>query len=644
MAYGQKYSVLFATRANKDIELKIWQDSYVGAIIDLQGVDVNLQYIPSSDDPYEPIIASQLGVTIDFTDDLSDIINFTNINDRFTYVEMYVNSVIEWVGFVINDDVQISYSTGRKMAAFNATDGLGMLKDIKFVSENANYGVNDIILLKDIFRACFNSIGFKNNRNYITMCSYYSTGMYTRATQLYADPFDQACLNYRSLLEDEYNYTNCLDILSNIAKSFGCRIFQAKAKWWVVAINEFATINAYYSEYAPTGLRVNNGDGNIINTSSTIQPYLGNTSGLYFIDNSQLKVIKKGFYKIIAEGSVEIADNYLPNGDLKDNNGTDATYWVRASTPDGTCLLQYDTLSDFYFFELNAPSGGAAGTASVTLNTNSNAYVTTGDSLQLNILIGAPSQATPIGFIDITINTDSLIYYLNNDAKWQTTATSYTVFNPKTTGPSEDFVLDLKTAIFPGDGSLSFAYRISEGISIVTLTNFVLKIKSTISAYNLSGTLVENKQYTKTINLPYGSSGSQSFYPSAKGTLILTNKSVAAGWYRYGFDPAGEFYTLSELIVQQYVNTYALNIINVDCNLSEFYTSNTNHRMLNASKLIFATDTDPASINISSKSYMLGNATISYPSNTASATLLQISNTEIVCTRVNKYIPQTSIF
>ena len=644
MAYGQKYSVLFATRANKDVELKIWQDSYVGAIIDLQGVDVNLQYIPSSDDPYEPIIASQLGVTIDFTDDLSDIINFTNINDRYTYVEMYVNSVIEWVGFVINDDVQISYSTGRKMAAFNATDGLGMLKDIKFVSENANYGVNDIILLKDIFRACFNSIGFKNNRNYITMCSYYSTGMYTRATQLYADPFDQACLNYRSLLEDEYNYTNCLDILSNIARSFGCRIFQAKAKWWIVSINEFATINAYYSEYAPTGLRVNNGDGNIINTSSTIQPYIGNTSGLYFIDNSQLKVIKKGFYKIIAEGDVEIADNYLPNGDLKDNNGTEATYWVRASTGDGTCLLQPNLTFDSYYFELTAPSGGPAGTASVTLDTNSNAYVTTGDSLQLNILIGAPSQATPIGFIDITINTGAVTYYLNNDAKWQTTATSYSVYNPKTTGPSEDFVLDLKTEIFPGSGPLSFAYRISEGINILTLTNFVLKIKSTISAYNLTGTLVENKQYTKTISLPYGSSGSQSYYPSAKGTLILTDKSVAAGWYRYGFDPAGEFFTLSELIVQQYVNTYALNIINVDCNLSEFYTSNTNHRVLNASKLIFATDTDPASINISAKSYMLGNATISYPANTASATLLQISNTEIVCTRVNKYIPQTSIF
>ena len=494
MAYGQKYSVLFATRANKDVELKIWQDSYVGAILDLQGVDVSLQYIPSSDDPYEPIIASQLAVTIDFTDDLSDIINFTNINDRFTYVEMYVNSIIEWVGFVINDDVQISYSTGRKIATFNATDGLGMLKDVKFVSENQNFGLNDIILLKDIFRACFNSIGFKNNRNYITMCSYYSTGMYTRATYSYADPFDQACLNYRSLLEDEYNYTNCLDIISNIAKSFGCRIFQAKAKWWIVAINEFADINAYYSEYASTGQRVNNGDGNIINTSSIIQPYVGNTSGLYFIDNSQLKIIKKGFFKIIAEGNVEMAENYISNGNLEDNNGTDATFWTRTVTGDGACVLMQSVSLDSFYFQLTTVPGGPAGTAEVKVVAGANPYVTLGDSLQLNVIIGAASTNIPVGFIEIKIDTGSTIYYLDNNAKWQTSANTYAVYNPKTTGPSEDFVLDLKTEQFLGSGTLSFRYFISEGINILTLANFVLKIKSSISAYNLTATLVYNKQ------------------------------------------------------------------------------------------------------------------------------------------------------
>lgn len=644
MAYGQKYSVLFATRADKDVELKIWQDGYVGAVNSLQGVDLSLEYIPSSDDPYEPILASQLGVTLDFTDDLSDIINFTNIDDRYTYVEMYVNSVIEWIGFVINDNVQISYSTGRKIVTFNATDGLGILKDITYAPIIGNYGVNDATDLLTILRTCFNNIGFKNNRNIVTICSYFANGMSDRAVNSWRDPFVQTYINYRTFLKDEYNYTNCLDIVSNIAKSFGCRVFQAKGKWWIISINEFAETNAYYTEYTSTGSRVDNGDGNLINTSSEIQPYATNTSGLYFIDNSQLKIIKKGFYKIIAEGNVEMASNYIPNGNLEDNDGTEATYWTRSSTGDGTCLLLQNTTLDYYYFELTAPSGGPAGTAAVTLDATSNAYVTAGDALQLNISINTASVATPIGFIDISIDTGTTIYYLNNSKQWQTTATSYTVYNPNTTGAAQEFVLDLKTAIFPGTGQLSFTYRISEGIAFITLRNFVMKIKSIVSAYDLSGTLVESDQYTKTINLPYGSTGSDSYYPSAKGSLLLSDKSVAAGWYRYGMEPVGEFFTLAELVVQQYVNTYALNIINVDCDLSSFYTANATFPTLNASKLIFATDTDPASINISDKSYMLGNATISYPSDSANATLLQISNTEIECTRVNKYTPQTSTF
>ena len=86
------------------------------------------------------------------------------------------------------------------------------------------------------------------------------------------------------------------------------------------------------------------------------------------------------------------------------------------------------------------------------------------------------------------------------------------------------------------------------------------------------------------------------------------------------------------------------NIINLDASVSSFYTENATYPILNAAKLIFATDTDPASINVSGKSYMLGNATIDLPSDQTNLTLLQISNTEIVCTRVNKYSPQTSTF
>jgi hypothetical protein len=156
--------------------------------------------------------------------------------------------------------------------------------------------------------------------------------------------------------------------------------------------------------------------------------------------------------------------------------------------------------------------------------------------------------------------------------------------------------------------------------------------------------LVENDQYTLKVSFPYGATGSDSFYPSAKGSLLLSNGTIATGWYRYGDYTGDVFLNPAELLVQQYINTYGQNIINLDASLSSFYTENINYPILNAAKLIFATDTDPASINVSGKSYMLGNATIDLPNDQTNVTLLQISNTEIPCTRVNKYIPQTSTF
>ena len=125
---------------------------------------------------------------------------------------------------------------------------------------------------------------------------------------------------------------------------------------------------------------------------------------------------------------------------------------------------------------------------------------------------------------------------------------------------------------------------------------------------------------------------------------MLSNGTIATGRYRYGDYTGDVFLNPAELLVQQYINTYGQNIINLDASLSSFYTENINYPILNAAKLIFATDTDPASINVSGKSYMLGNATIDLPNDQTSVTLLQISNTEIPCTRVNKYSPQTSTF
>jgi uncharacterized ubiquitin-like protein YukD len=84
--------------------------------------------------------------------------------------------------------------------------------------------------------------------------------------------------------------------------------------------------------------------------------------------------------------------------------------------------------------------------------------------------------------------------------------------------------------------------------------------------------------------------------------------------------------------MQQYINSYGKNIINIDCSLSSFETTNATYPILNASKMLKSTDTDPAQINVADSSYMLGNSTINYETDITSGTLLEISNNDIEAT------------
>jgi len=71
MAYQNKYQATFATKSGKIAYLYLAEDGYSGSVIQYQGIHIDLQYIPNSDDPFEPIFASQLNIVLDVTDNIS---------------------------------------------------------------------------------------------------------------------------------------------------------------------------------------------------------------------------------------------------------------------------------------------------------------------------------------------------------------------------------------------------------------------------------------------------------------------------------------------------------------------------------------------------------------------------------------------
>ena len=628
MAYYNKYKFTFATRSNKTAYLYLQEDlGSAPTVIEYPGKNLNLQYIPNSDDPFEPIFASQLGVTIDVTDNIANIPDLTTLNDRKYFAILYLDANVEWSGWVLSDGASISYSTGRKTMSFNAIDGLGMLDKIPLPIA-ASTDINSINTLLYFIRLCLNSNGFPTNPNIMTVCSYYAAGMEDRTTNSNREPFNQTYLPYRTFIDTGVTYISCLTVLSNIVKSFGCRLFQAGGKWWIVAVNQFANTSNWYTEYTSTGTVAASGSN--LNTLSTIQAYTGNTNRLYFIDNSQTKLLKKGFNRIEDNYQIKMTPNYFSNGNFRPNYLAQASNWLaqwNGGAGNSVTIIDNPT-EDFATYRLD-----------VNNNTNSNAWIETNPSslikipptvaLEISWIFQAQDlSASPRAVVYLTISNSVSTYYWNGTI-W-TTSNQFMIVPAYSGAAGGDTInnYSFKTLVTPIAGSVKFKFSLENGTGrYAAISNIKLAITSSIKSQNYYSYITSNLDYVKTIDIPYGAQTANDTYPSEIGMLMSSNNVYAGGWYEYG--GATTYGSLLLLLMQKYMNVYGKNIINLDCDLSSFSTTN---GILNASKLFKATDTDPSSINIASNSYMLGNSTTDYAADRTNATLLQISNTTISAT------------
>jgi hypothetical protein len=626
MAYQNKYQATFATKSGKIAYLYLAEDGYSGSVIQYQGIHIDLQYIPTSDDPFEPIFASQLNIVLDVTDNISNMPNLVTLNDRKYNAKLYIDSDLEWEGWVLSDSVQLGYSTGRRQLSFNAVDGLGILRDI-LLPIDPTVNSNQINSLLYYLNLCLNQLAFPDNPNLKIVCSYYASGMNDRATHSYSEPFSQTYLANRTFLNN-FIYTDCLTVISNIVKSFGCRIFQAGGKWWIVAINEFANINAYYTEYDYTGTVVTSGT---INTLTQIQGYTGNTSNLYFIDNSQIKLLRKGFNKIQQSINIPVADNYAPNGNFRPYTGNQVYNWDAYASSGASVTIVDDPTYTSAQYRLTKTSGSCFIQIEVAagLSPAKGPFVNGNNVLDVSwIFQGQDLSASPRALVYMYI-TDGTISYYWDGTNWVSGSITFMTV-PAYTGTSGSDInnYSFKTKTTPIDGQLFFKLSLEAGTgNFIQISNFKIAVTPFASNVNYTGYIVNNNQYVKTIDILYGYDSPEGGYAPELGIFLNSSGNYLDGWYEYG--TSVYYSSLLLLLFQKYINIFGNNIINIDCSLSSWNTAN---GYINGSKLFNATDTDPSQINISSNSYMLGNATISYSNDEIKSTLLQISNANISAT------------
>lgn len=629
MAYYNKYKITFATKTSKTAYLYLMEDlTTAPTVIEYIGTNLALEYLPQSDDPFEPIYASQLNVAIDVTDDLANMPNLVTMNDKKYFVKLLLNTDIEWVGYALSDSVELNFTTGRKILSFNCVDGLGMLQDVPLpIANTTNINLKNSLIY--FLATGLNQLSFPTTPNIRTACNFYSAGMTNRGASGSADPFAQAYLPYRTFVDDNYSFIDCFTVIRNIVQSLGCRIFQAGGKWWIVSINQFANTSVAYSEYDYTGTLSTSGT---FNNLSTIQGYTGNTSGLYFIENSQSKLLRKGYNRVQVTRSPEISNNYISNGNLRpltSGSTNRPQNWTVAASGTGASVTYASNANDTsgILYLDRGSSGGYA-------NIKSNGLPLVSSSQTLKFSWTYRSQDFTLndnrGFVYIRINDGLQTYYFDGDAKtWRTTGgVDYYQVPAQTSGTNNINEFSFELPPTPIAGQLEFELWLQTvSCRTIAVSDFRLDIGVIYSSVNYAGYITDSKQYVKNVQIPYGYFSPYGMYPIEAGIFLLSDGSKAADWYQYG--KSTTYASLVQMLMQQYMNVYGKNIINIDCNLASFVTTN---GIMNGAKMIKATDTDPSSINVSSNSYMLGNATIDYLQDSTQCTLLQISDTDITAT------------
>lgn len=646
MAYGLRYTFTQILRDNTSLKAKIYDEGYVGSAYAYTPTSMELQPNSNEEDPIGGVLASQLNISfiLETEADNTNFPDLLNSNDRKYYVELVsINGVTEtiiWKGYLFNDYINLGFSTGIQIANFVCIDALSYLKYALFYFTSLD--INDTTDLLSIINQILYATQFPTATNLYIACSYFAEGMVDRGANVKNEPFSQTFQFRRDYIDLDY-YT----AIDNIMRSFGCRMFQYNGDWWIMSINEMAATTNYYTKYLIGATPTYVSAGTITSTVN-IQPYA--EGNVHFIDNSQVKIIRKGYSTVKVAAEFKSSENYINNGNFKQNGGLNSTpdYFISTVTNDAF-IRTYDSPSYAYADVRLAGQHGYAemrmGLGSPYLPFVSCPYMGDADAtFTFNYsLVSTTFSPTPDGRIYVRLLIDSTVYYLNNDKEWVTTESYVTVpkaYSGPDRGPIQSYSLTIpfgkrtydnaNTAIgycgigFYAGSNVDFRFNnLKLTQSSVVYTRFVAT--RILGAYTA---------LIKEIEVPYGA-----IYPNVtiapiKGTLFDSDMNVLTNWYRYGM--VGIYYTLVELLCRQYSNIFSKNLASLEGDLG---TTKNSNAAIYIKDTFTIQDSSTNALSYNGKKFLANRLTINnYTNQINQLQLLEVTNTDNASVATTNYI------
>jgi hypothetical protein len=644
MAYGLRYTITQQLRDETSLIVKIYEKSYVDEIVTTY-IGTNISLVPNSsnEDPIAIIISSQLNVSFIISDqeDYDNFPDLLNFDETKYYVELVIDSQIKWRGFLLNDYLQIPFTTGNQEVSMSCIDGLSFLRYIYY---DFNVNTNGLIKLIDIIGTCLNALPYNDMIFMYACCSYYADGMFDRTDAGADEPFSQTYQYNRDFYKLDY-YT----ILENIIKTFGCRLFQANGNWYILPMNQQAE-TIYYTRYVVDDVPSVSGNGTLTNTIN-IKPY--EDGEVYFTNNNQTKIVRKGYPTIQATLPYEYASNYIYNGTFKYTTGSGSTLrangWseFESGLSRATLVILNEDQSNRY--EVFYLGSGNAYIQNYFALPTAYEYLPKmyGTSASLSFEYQSSNAGAKIR-VYITAFIGGTTYYLKSDETWSTTSNfidvTYTTYNSYIQS-SIEIPLGLSQALSINiEGYIGVKFEAANGavggyIRNVKLTQGDASIKQVVLTRNIGST----SQIATSVDIPYSA-----IYPEQGASPIKNNVGLLfdedgviwRDWYRYGFPPEA-FGMLAELIMRQYSNLLSKNIATLEGDLGAINGAN---GFIYLDKTYTIVDSSTNALSYNGKKFLVNRLTSTpYMDETSQIQLLEITMIDNASTATIDYIGDVTI-
>ena len=623
MAYGLRYTLTQILKNGNSQVIEIYQEDYTGSVKTYKPTSITLQPNSAEEYPYPAIISTQLSFSfiLETADDYNQYPNVISSNDRLYYVLLKEGATVIWRGYLFNDYSQVGFSTGISTSSLIAIDGISFLTNEQYVIDNS---INTLVSHIDVIAAGLRLLGYPSDLFLNIACSFFAVGMQDRDDNISNEPFSQT-YQYRRDFQDESYYV----ILDNILKTFNCRMYQANGDWYISATMETAAPTRYFTRYAIGASSITVSSSGVLNNTINIAPYASNN--VHFINNSQTKILRKGFFNIEVRSQYRSPLNLIHNANLKTTTGTSPTLgavgWRTTLTGTAAASVIENAGEQFNDFSLVAGSG----IADLEILQIIQPYVYTPYMGGTPITFSCEHKNSAAIKIQIALlDTGSGNKYLNGSGAWVTSSATYITF-PAWDGKTDWATFSLSippflVGVFSTTflmGYINVKIRCDSGSTL--LRNFQLRQGETEVKYAVvQRSSSPDKTTSEVFEQPYGQ-----IYPNSAGQQVLTFGSLfdSTGIFLQGWNFANTGITVGgsmpvDFLAYQYIKIYQRNIATLEADLGAIKGTN---GYVYLDKVFTVTDSTTGDLSYNGKKFTANRLTLSpYADETNSLQLIEI--------------------